>query len=261
MKIFAHHAHVFPKTIREDGTVEALLRLMDTCGIDQAVAFAPFYEFFKTESINVNRWLSQEIGGNDRLYGFGVIDFGRDDLEEQTREIFELGLKGIKIHPAFQRIKVDGEKAFCVYKKAEELGLVVTFHTGIHWYRIAHYQMLLFDEVAWHFPKLRFTLEHVGGYAFFKEAVAVLTNNRENVYAGLTSVFDAEMNRYWYLGEEHVKELIWQIGAKRCIFGLDFPHNQEEKVLEAMESIKRLPVSDEEREGILGGNLKRLLLL
>ncbi len=259
MKIFAHHAHVFPKTVREDGTVCALLKLMDTCGIDRAVAFAPFYEYFEAEDVNANQWLAREIRGNDRLDGFGVIDFRRDDLEGQTEEIFDLGLKGIKIHPAFQRIKIDEEKAFRVYQKAEELGLVVTFHTGIHWYRIAHYQMLLFDEVAWHFPKLQFTLEHVGGYAFFKDAVAVLTNNRENVYAGLTSVFDADMNRFWYLGEEHVKELIWQIGARRCIFGLDFPYNQEEKVQEAMESIRHLPITEKEREGILGENLKRLL--
>ncbi len=259
MKIFAHHAHVFPKEIREDGTVEALMRLMDQCDIEKAVAFAPFYEYFEEAGANPNQWLAGAIKGQDRLYGFGIIDFSRDDMENQTEEILQCGLKGIKIHPAFQKIKIDCEKAFRVYGKAQELGLAVSFHTGIHWHRIADYNTLLFDEVAWHFPKLRFTMEHVGGYTFFNEAVAVLTNNRENVYAGLTSVFDAEMNRFWYLGEERVNELLWQIGAGRCIFGLDFPYNQKKEIREALSCVDRLKATSEEKSKILGGNLADFL--
>ena len=44
--IFANHAHVFPKEIRPEGSVESLLRFMDECGIDKAVAFAPFDDRF-----------------------------------------------------------------------------------------------------------------------------------------------------------------------------------------------------------------------
>lgn len=258
MKIFAHHAHVFPKEIREDGTMEALLSLMNVCDIDQAVAFAPFYEYFDRE-FPVNVWLAEELFKHPELVGFGVIDFRKDNLEEQVEEIAKLGLKGIKIHPAFQKIKIDGQKAFVVYEKAQEKGLVISFHTGVHWHRIAEYHTLLFDEVAWHFPKLKFTMEHVGGYSFFKEAVAVLVNNRENVYAGLTSVFDPVMNKFWYLGEEKVNELLWQIGASRCIFGLDFPYNQAEEIKCAIKHVRNLNVSTKELEGIFSGNLEKLL--
>ncbi len=45
MKIYAHHAHVFPKIRREDGTVDALLNVMDACSIEKAVAFATFSNF------------------------------------------------------------------------------------------------------------------------------------------------------------------------------------------------------------------------
>lgn len=45
MRIFANHAHVFPRAVREDGTVDALLRVMDDCGIEKAVAFATFPSF------------------------------------------------------------------------------------------------------------------------------------------------------------------------------------------------------------------------
>ncbi len=258
MEIFAHHAHVFPKRIREDGSPEALLCLMKECGIHRAVAFAPFYEYFE-ENFQVNEWLAQEIKNHSELIGFGVIDFRKENLEEQVKRITELGLKGIKIHPAFQKIKIDGEKAFRVYRQAEKNGLILSFHTGVHWHRIAEYQTLLFDEVAWNFPELKFTMEHVGGYSFFKEAVAVLINNPKNVYAGLTSVFDPVMNKFWYLGEEGVNELLWQIGAERCVFGLDFPYNQKEEIKSAMDHIRHLKVTEDELTGIFGGNLKKLL--
>lgn len=35
--IFANHAHVFPKELRPEGSVDSLMRLMDDCGIDKAV--------------------------------------------------------------------------------------------------------------------------------------------------------------------------------------------------------------------------------
>ena len=41
--IFANHAHVFPKEIRAEGSVESLMKFLDECEIDKAVAFAEKY--------------------------------------------------------------------------------------------------------------------------------------------------------------------------------------------------------------------------
>ena len=57
------------------------------------------------------------------------------------------------------------------------MGPHIVFHSGVHHYRIANYRVLKFDEIAHQFPRLRFTLEHVGGYSFFNEALAVIVNN------------------------------------------------------------------------------------
>ena len=37
MEIFANHAHVFPDNVREQGSIDSLLALMDTCDIARAV--------------------------------------------------------------------------------------------------------------------------------------------------------------------------------------------------------------------------------
>ena len=266
MKIYANHAHVFQKEVREDGTIDCLKRVMDICGIERAVAFAPFYSLFDCgvgrAGDNPNCWLAAQIEHDDNLYGFGVVDFERDDLDAKVRQISALGLNGIKLHPAFQKFRLDGEKAFAVYRAAEEEGLPVSFHSGVHWHRISDYNVLLHDEIAYHFPKLRFSMEHVGGYSFFKEAVAVMVNNRGGrVFAGLTSVFDTEMNRFWYLGRTRVEELLWQTGAEQCIFGLDFPYNNAERISEAISAVYSLSATDEDKEKILGGNLMRFIRL
>lgn len=263
MAIFANHAHVFPASHREDGTVEALRRLLEECAIGRAVCFAPFYEW--GFGINPNRWLAEELKDYPELTGFGAVDLNRDDIEDQVAEIAALGFPGIKLHPAFQTFRVDGEAAKRCYRKAEELGLFLSFHTGTHWHRIRDYNMLLFDEIPYHFPALRFSLEHVGGYCFFHDAMAVILNNKTpercHVYAGLTSVFDNDANRFWYQKPERIADLLHLAGPGQCIFGLDFPYNGAEKIQEAIAAVEALPVTAEERAGILGGNLRRVLKL
>ena len=65
-EIFAHHAHVFPENVRPDGTVDALLRTMDECGIARAVCFATFPSQLKAENEETNAWLAKRIRGEDR---------------------------------------------------------------------------------------------------------------------------------------------------------------------------------------------------
>lgn len=262
-KIYAHHAHVFPEFIRPDGTIPVLKGIMQEAGIDKCVCFAPFYEYFK-DGFDANGWLAEAIAGDDSLIGFGVIDFEAGSIGDQVRRIADLGFKGIKVHPAFQKVRIDGPECCQIYEVAQEKDLIVSYHTGIHWHRIADYNMLLYDEVAYKYPKLRMTLEHVGGYCFFKDALAVLLNNRRKgapcrVFAGLTSVFDRGVNRYWYLEDSQVKDLLWQMGDDCAIFGLDFPFNDGAEIKRVIAHIENMDISESAKDAILGGNLAREL--
>ena len=269
-KIFANHAHVFPKGSKDNAQIENLKELMEKCGIEGAVCFAPFNH--QTErvgiKINQNKWLYEEIKNENNLVGFGTINFDKPNIKDQVKEIKDYGFKGIKIHPAAQELKVDGEELFAVYSEAEKLDLFVSFHTGLHWHRIRDYSMLLFDEVAYNFPELNFSLEHVGGYSFFKEALLVMNNNSRNkgkVFAGLTSISmekdenGALRSGAWSLTDEQLCTLIHQTGAKNSVFGLDFPYKDVNYTKNAIERIKNLPISEEAKKGILGENIKAVL--
>jgi predicted TIM-barrel fold metal-dependent hydrolase len=128
--------------------------------------------------------------------------------------------------------------------------------------------MLLFDEVAFNFPNLKFSMEHVGGYSFFREALLVMNNNSRkgnNIYAGLTSISMEEdslgISRQgaWSLTDDDLCTLIHQTGEKNSIFGLDFPYKNVEYTKKAIERIKNLPITEEAKKGILGENLKEAL--
>lgn len=264
-KIVANHAHVFPEAIRADGTVSALKAIMEDTGIDKCVCFAPFYEYFDN-GFDANGWLADTIKGDPSLIGFGVIDFCAGQYADQVKYIADLGMKGLKIHPAYQKIRIDGPECCAAYEQAQRLNLLISFHTGIHWHRIADYNMLLFDEVAYRYPDLRMTLEHVGGYCFFHEALAVMMNNSSKhkpprIFAGLTSVFDRDQNRPWFLEDRQIQDLLWQLGEDSALFGIDFPFNSGEEIKRVIAHINGMEISKTAKDAILGGNLSRLLNL
>jgi predicted TIM-barrel fold metal-dependent hydrolase len=265
--IFANHAHVFPPSLNEGGTVDRLLRLMDACQIDQCVCFAPFPHACDQIGLSPNNWLTQEIQRNNRLFAFGTVDVRRANIADQVKEAHELGCRGLKMHPNAQNFAILSPPALEAYAAAERWDMFITFHSGVHRTPLKETRVLMFDEVAWRFPNLRFSLEHIGGPHFFYEALAVLFNHqptpwapaKSNVFGGLASVFSTKVNRFWYLGPARLAELIAQIDATQLIFGLDFPFNLEAETDLAIQTIRGLALSSEHIELILGGNLRREL--
>lgn len=264
----ANHAHVFPAEMNREGTIDRLLPMLDACEIEKAVCFAPFGERCDGVGIQPNQWLAKELKARTgRLYGFGTVDVRREDLRAQVKEIRELGLLGIKVHPNAQHLPILSGKAYEIYEAAQEHGLFITFHSGVHQSRLKETRVIDFDDVAWDFPRLRFSLEHVGGYHFFNEAVAVIFNHmptpwnpkEATVYAGLTSIFTDTHLRFWYQGRQRLLDLVAQVGAGQMIFGLDFPYNLENETKTGIAAIGDLGLSAEDEARIFGGNLMRVL--
>lgn len=264
--IFANHAHIFPKELKESGCVDALREVMDFCEIDKAVCFATFPDWFNDHGYpgDTNSFLYKAIKDVPELYGFGIIDFDAPDLKGQVKRLSEFGFKGIKMHPPYQEFRVDGPEAFQVYEQAQEEGLFISFHCGMHWHRLRDNLPILYDEVAWNFPNLKFSLEHIGGYHFFKDALAVMCNNtrggtQPRVFAGWTSISDREGPDEWSLTNEQLETVIFQTGEERSMFGLDFPYKDRYYIKADIERIKSLNISDTAKENILGKTLARAL--
>jgi predicted TIM-barrel fold metal-dependent hydrolase len=268
MKIFANHAHVFPESVRPAGTIARLEQLLDTCHIDGAVCFAPFAYQLEGTDYFPNPWLARQLASKPRLKGFGTVDLRRTDIVDQVKQIADFGFRGIKAHPQAQEFALLSPEAFKLYEAAQKHNLFITFHSGVHHGRIKDYRVLDFDEVAHHFPEMKFSMEHLGGYSFFADALAVIVNRipfppkpgkRCLVFGGMTSIFTQHYNRFWYMTRDRMLELIAQVGPQQLIFGLDFPYNLEEGTETALATLRGLGLSDPDLALILGGNLCREL--
>src|SRR6478672_13262593 len=116
IRVLANHAHVFPAKINPQGTIDRLLTMLDDCGIEQAVCFAPLpYQCDNNNLPDPNSWLASEIKSRPRLLGFGTIDVRRDDVKAQVTHVADLGLRGLKLHPNAQEFDILSPRLFEVY--------------------------------------------------------------------------------------------------------------------------------------------------
>ncbi len=265
MEIFANHAHVFPDDVRQEGSIESLLRLMDTCEIARAVCFAPHrHKMRELGYAEPNRWLAEAIADEPRLVGFANINPTEQDAVQRLELSLDIGLVGCKLHPAMDRYDVLDPRAMDFYAAAEEHAVLLDFHVGPHWYRIQHYHPLKFDEIAFAFPRLPMVLEHLGGLPFYHDVLAVLGNNLPlgrpgHLFGGITSVLNRELQKLWYLGIERVAEAIFILGEDMPIYGLDFPYNPVELVQAELAQLRTLELSAEGLGKLFGGNLERAI--
>jgi len=265
-KLFVNHCHVFPKKSDSPGelgiigTLDKLVDTMKKCRINKAVAFAPFEEQGWTQSIkrDANDWLAEELPSYHEIVGFACINPKSPKSLEKLEKAWRKGLLGVKLHPPIQEFRPNDEKIFEFYLKAQELGMILDFHTGTHGWRLLEYQPLLIDDVAYAFPKLNIVIEHVGGRYFYNQAMALMAD-KKNVYAGISSCLDEKANKSWFLGAEKIEEIDALIGGERIIYGTDFPYNDWKRILKDVEIIKNSNLTESTKEKTLGGNLERLI--
>jgi predicted TIM-barrel fold metal-dependent hydrolase len=261
--MFINHVHLMPRELREDATLESFLGAVEGLDFEGAVCFAPFsYQFARAgRTDNHNEWLSKTIESHSNLVGYGTLNTHLP-AAPQVEHIAALGFRGIKLHPPAQKFEIFGAWARDAYAAMQSLGLTADFHIGVHWHRLRDYDPLLCDEIAFHYPRLRMVFEHVGGWRYYRQVLAVITNNANHgnhLYAGIASVLDRENQRYWWLGPEGVGECRWQIGPDMLIYGLDFPYNHAPQLRADLAQIHAFDWPKADIDALLGGNLKRLL--
>jgi predicted TIM-barrel fold metal-dependent hydrolase len=261
---FANHIHVFPPKMGPndlDGTPEAFAEIAAQLGIGGGVFFAPFT--YQWPGGDPNGWLARQLRRFPDYVGYGTLD-PQKPARDQVARIEDLGLRGVKIHGPAQHFPLNCDWIMDAYEQMERMGLVADFHLAVHGYRLKDYHPLLLDEVAHRFPGLRMVFEHVGGWHFVRDTVAVIANHQFDgdhrfLYAGVATVLDREHMPGWYLGPEGVADVAWQIGADRLIYGTDFPYNGRERLAADLAIIAQMSLSADDRAALLGENLRELL--
>ncbi|MDR0459207.1 MAG: amidohydrolase family protein [Coriobacteriales bacterium] len=252
------HSHVYPDKIAEkatasvgqfynvemtgDGSVEGYLKAQTDADISysiiMSVALKPEYV------TSINNFIASQAEQNPTMIGFATIHPDFDDIESEVDRAISLGLKGFKIHPDSQQVNADDPRLMRFYEViAGRLPLII--HAGDYRYDYSHPRRI--REILHAFPNLAVNAAHFGGWSVYDLAVEYLEN--ENCYMDVSSA------QQW-LGVRRVRELIEIYGAKRILFGSDYP--MASPVAE-MERFNANLLDEYSRELILGRNAESFL--
>lgn len=266
--MFVNHCHVGPKGFGEEkgnpdmGTIPLLVDILKDAGVEGAVLFAPFgWEGGSWEQVggglDRNAWLCQELKKHPHLRGFANVYPLDHDAPRQLQKAIQMGMVGAKVHPPVHRFRLDDPSGEPFWRAAEELRIPVSIHTGTHGWNLRYYAPMLLDDVAQAHPNLPILMEHIGGIAFFDQALAVLHNNK-NCYVGLTQLSGRDPK--YALSPERRKILLDTVGADRIVYGFDHPWNKDNRqaVKNDIAWIRGWDIPEADKEKILGGNLRRL---
>jgi len=260
MKVADIHAHVFPYKIAEKAsasigefynvplrhiaTMENLIEEEKQAG---ACAFAVCSSATIAAQVShINDFIAECANPYDNVVGFGSLFPGMEGWEPELERLQALGIRGIKIHPDFQKVNIDEPTAVEMYRGIAKAGLPVLFHMGDDRYDYSSPRRL--TNLLRQVPDLIVIAAHFGGYrAWDQAAVQVFP---ENVYYDTSSSLV-------FLGKERALDYLDRLGADRFLFGSDYPMWTPRLELELFLS---LGLDDTTRDRILYGNFEKLFL-
>ncbi len=195
----------------------------------------------------------------DRFIAFGSVHprFVKDADAEMHRLVHELGIRAIKIHPPHQLFYpndyLSGLKSLeIVYRRCEEWGIPVMFHTGTSFFsgaRIKYGDPVHVDDVAVDFPDLRIILAH-GGRPLWMSTAFYLVRRHKNVLMDISSIPPRRLLSDYFPRLEEI--------ADKVLFGTDWPGPLVDDIRKNADEFLSLPLKDSSRQKIIRGNALRL---
>jgi predicted TIM-barrel fold metal-dependent hydrolase len=242
----------FTAFVEEHSTTASYLSLLDEAGVDYGVVLAELAPI--TSAIGSNETVARLSKGSPRLIPFASINpylTARPDLELE-RLVTNHGFRGLKLYPTYQYFYPNDAMLYPLYAKAQELGIPLKWHSGSSVFpasRLKYGDPLYLDDVAVDFPDLTVIITHSGRPFWYDRAYA-LARFHANVYMEIAGLPPQRLLTY-FPDLERV--------ADKVLFGSDWP--SVPTIKKNIETIRGLPLSDEAKAQILGGNAARILKL
>jgi hypothetical protein len=240
--------------IFREKSLDDIIREMDEAGVEKAVIVAADYSTAYGTVVVTNEDVARMAKSHpDRFIPFCSVDpaMGRLAVDNLEHAVNELGARGLKLVPPMQGFRFDDERFQPLWKKAADLDIIV-------WTHAAHQrstpgtdarlgQPMLIEPVALKFPGLKIVLGHCG-FPWVWESWSMAVRH-PNVYVDIsafTGLYDLfPWQAYTASEAEH-----------KLLFATDNPLSTFSKCVEA---VKAVPISEEFRTAIFGGNARKLL--
>lgn len=255
-------AHIRPHT---DGTLYGLLVSMRHSQISYSVTQPAVTNPNSVEHLNSS--IIEKILPRQEE---GILPFGgmHPDYPHVRRELLRLknaGIKGIKLHPAYQRADLDDPRNLRILYEASDLGMIVLTHAGVdisvngYDYASVEHVLHVLKEVA---PQ-KLVLAHMGGWGNWAQVESDLagapvwldtafTYGRLDTYPGM----QPSPHVGTVLAPADFVRLCRKHGISRVLFGTDSPWQDQD---EYVQRLRAIGLTFAEQEAILGKNAAKLL--
>ncbi len=277
------------------GLGQTRLAAMDSAGIEfQVISLtAPGCQAYEPRDAvplarEANDLLAEAVRAHPKRFGgFAALPTAdpAESAKELERAVKRLGLKGALINGHTRGEFLDDRKFWPIFECAQALDVPIYLHpsrpiapvmkshfagyedlSGAAWGFMAenglHYLRLVFAGIYDAFPRLKIVLGHDG------EALPFVMQRLNAHVAGDAAHRGLKRTPIEYLREHLIVTTsgnfsaaaflcaYLELGADRILFSVDWPY---ESNVEAVEFLRRLPISEADREKIAHGNAERLL--
>ena len=182
MTIIDCHCHVYPEKIVEkavkgigdfydiemtnDGRIRTLLKQGEENGITRHIIFS--VATTPKQVASINSFIAQTVSEfPDKFIGLGTLHPDSEDIALDVEHIIELGLKGVKLHPDFQKFALNDAKCDKMYQACRGR-LPILIHAGDKRYEYSNPDNLI--PVLEKYPDLTIIAAHLGGYSVWDRA-------------------------------------------------------------------------------------------
>ena len=286
--IIDFHTHTFPEKIAEravaslrskshtvsfsDGTAGGLEARDDKAGIDLAVILPVATNPEQVAHVNDKAAaLNEEQAGRkaQKLLSFACIHPAMEDAAWELRRMKKLGFKGIKIHPVYQETSIDSLPFLKILDTCADQGLIAVTHGGwdIGFPGVRHCMPDQIRRAARTVDPegktLRLVVAHMGGWRCWEEVPELLADTSVYLDTSFSTGRFYPLNDGYYdgtdvsmLDTDGFMELYRAFGPERILFGTDNPWSDAS---ESLEFIRSLPLTEDEKDMILGKAAEKLL--
>ena len=279
--IIDFHTHTFPSAISQkvlaklsrlshtkpftDGSVSGLLTSMKKTSVDLSVNLPVMTSESQVEKVN-----SALMNDSETLLRQGIVTFGgmHPDYGNYKKELLRLkenGVRGIKIHPAYQNTDIDDIKMMRIIDFASELDLIVLTHAGIdigiydHNYASVRQILTVIDKVH---PK-KLVLAHMGNWGCWDDVERDLAGAPvwlDTAFAiGPITPDEAKSGDPYLscnLSDDAFVRLVRKHGAEKVLFATDSPWESQK---DYVGRVQKTSLTEQEKALLFSENAKKLL--
>lgn len=265
MKIIDFHTHTFPDKLAPgaivslekssgtrsalNGTNAALLDSMKNSGISTSVLLPIAVKPGNSHTINTCAIENNKIDG---FVSFGSVHPLEEDYISELERIKKAGLKGIKLHPDFQRLFIDDPETVAVMRAAADMGLLITIHSGMD-VSFPELHRCTPKRLAKVLPELKgakIICAHSGGYRYNDDVLEYLVGHEEIYIDTSYSLGQQKMDT------DKLLRIYREIDPTHILFGTDSPWEDQ---FQSAEKIMSLALDDALKEKIMYENAEELL--